>query len=246
MHFAGKIVELWQYPVSSVGGEPVRSLAVEASGITGDRNFVLLDGETGMPAVPERDARWRSALQLTALTFEGDLPVVAFPDGATMSVADTGINEHLSGYFGFSVAIGKLDDGSPDRIFPTAAHRHHHFPVHILTTGSLRRLAEIRSLNEIDVRRFRPTILVETTDSTGFPEDAWVGHTIRVGTTELRVEEKTKRCGVTFIAQPGLDEDPDILRSILRHNKRHFGVYCSVALEGIIQVGDQLTIRDIA
>lgn len=161
-----------------------------------------------------------------------------------MSVADTGINKHLSCYFGFSVVIGKLNDGSPDRLFPSAAHRHHHFPIHILTTGSLRRLAEISSVNSVDVRRFGPTILIETADDAVFPEDAWVGHTIQMGTTTLRAEEKTKRCGVTFLSQPGLDDDPDILRNIVRHNKRHLGVYCSVALQGIIQVGDQLTILD--
>lgn len=105
-------------------------------------------------------------------------------------------------------------------------------------------VAEISSVNSVDVRRFRPTILIETADDGVFPEDAWVGHTIQVGTTTLRAEEKTKRCGVTFLSQPGLDDDPDILRNIVRHNRRHLGVYCSVALQGIIQVGDQLTFLD--
>lgn len=222
----------------------MQSIAADLSGIPGDRSFVLMDGENGMPAAPERDARWRPALHLTARTVEGDLPVVAFPDGAMMSVADIAINEHLSDHFGFSVVIGKLDDGSPDRAFPVAAHRHHHFPIHILTTGSLRRLAEIRSVNGVDVRRFRPTILVDTGDEAGFPESVWIGRRICVGSIDFRVEEETKRCGVTFISQPGLDEDPDILRSILRHNKRHLGVYCSVTRGGDIQVGDELTIFD--
>jgi uncharacterized protein YcbX len=199
-----------------------------------------------MPAVPERDPRWRPALHLTAQIVEGDLPNVAFPDGATMSVGDIAFNEHLSDYFGFSVVIGKLDDGSPNLAFPVAAHRHHHFPIHIITTGSLRLLAEIMSVNGVDVRRFRPTILVDTGDDAGLPESVWVGRSICVGPLQLRVEEETKRCGLTFISQPGLDEDPEILRSILRHNKRHLGVYCSVTRGGDIQVGDQMRVLDEA
>lgn len=237
-------MELWQYPISSVGGESVRSITAGASGVLGDRNFILMDGKTGMPAAPERDARWRPALHLTARPVEGDLPLIAFPDGATMSVADVATNEYLSNYFGFCVVIGKLNDTSEHYGFPRATHRHHHFPIHILTTGSLRRLAQLLSVNDVDVRRFRPTMLVETGDDAGFPESAWIGRRVIMGAIELCVEEETKRCGVTFISQPGLDEDPEVLRSILRHNKRHLGVYCSVTREGEIQVGDQLTILD--
>jgi hypothetical protein len=47
---------------------------------------------------------------------------------------------------------------------------------------------------------------------------------------------------MTFIGQPGLDEDPDILRTILRHNKRHLGIYCSVSSAGTITVGDQIDV----
>ena len=43
---------------------------------------------------------------------------------------------------------------------------------------------------------------------------------------------------MTFLSQPDLEEDPDILRTITLHNKRSFGVYCSVDIQGTIKVGD--------
>ncbi len=65
---------------------------------------------------------------------------------------------------------------------------------------------------------------------------------LRLGAIDLTVREETKRCGITFISQPGLDEDPEILRNILRHNKRHLGIYCSIENTGAIHVGDELFI----
>ena len=62
---------------------------------------------------------------------------------------------------------------------------------------------------------------------------------------ELTAQEGTKRCGVVFIAQPGLEEDAEILRSILRLNKRNLGIYCSIDGTGTIELGDELYRRGL-
>jgi hypothetical protein len=48
---------------------------------------------------------------------------------------------------------------------------------------------------------------------------------------------------VTFVSQPGLEEDPEILRKILRNNKRNLGIYCSIALSGTIALGDEVFVE---
>ena len=78
----------------------------------------------------------------------------------------------------------------------------------------------------------------------GFVEGNWIGRRLKLGGLELRAQEDTKRCGVTFISQPGLHEDPEILRNILRNNKRHLGIYCSTDVSGTIETGDEVFIAD--
>jgi uncharacterized protein YcbX len=66
-----------------------------------------------------------------------------------------------------------------------------------------------------DSRRFRPTVLLETAGKTDFVEMSWIGHRLQLGQAVIRAEEETKRCGMTLVAQPGLPENPEILRTIL-------------------------------
>lgn len=64
-----------------------------------------------------------------------------------------------------------------------------------------------------------------------------------IGTATLEVSEETKRCGMTLIAQPGLDENPEILRSVVCHNRRFLGIYCTVAQSGHISVGEEAILQ---
>lgn len=232
----GRISEIWSYPVSAISGERLGSVQISPTGVAGDRAYALIDASSGAAAAPEREARWRKALFLQATQKENAPPSIVFPDGHVASVEHPALNARLSDYFGFPVAIGVY---ASDAGFPLTQHRHTHFPLHLLTTASLSHLAVLRQ-SPMDVRRFRPTILVETNGKAGFVEDGWVGYRIRLGEATLEVNEQAKRCGVTFLAQPGLAEDPDILRSIVRYNKRHLGVYCSVLRAGTVRQGDEL------
>lgn len=244
MTLIGRIAELWRYPVSSLAGERVESVSLTAGGVIDDRQFGLIDAETGLPAAPEKHARWRKALHLQAHSVAGQLPTITFPDGLCRAVDDRALNGMLSDYFGFETVLAAHEaiEGYPD--FPRTGQRHPHFPVHALTTASLRRVAEVRQIDAVDVRRFRPTVLIETVEASGFIEKNWIGHGLRLGAVGLRVEEETTRCGVTFIEQPGVEDDPEVLRSILRHNKRHLGVNCTVDATGTLHVGDEVFIDD--
>ena len=45
---------------------------------------------------------------------------------------------------------------------------------------------------------------------------------------------------MTLVAQPGLDEDPDVLRGIMKHNGRSLGVYAEPLASGVVAVGDRV------
>jgi uncharacterized protein len=92
----------------------------------------------------------------------------------------------------------------------------------------------------LDRRRFRPNILIETAAS-GFPEDAWQGHDIAIGTDiRLRVVERTERCVMVGLAQDELPNDARILRAVARVNAACLGVFAEVVTPGVIGIGDPI------
>jgi uncharacterized protein len=243
LQLAGRVIEIWRYPISSVGGERLSRVNLRTDGVEGDRQYGLIDAATGMPAVPEKDVRWRKALHLEAGYSGSGIPTITFPDGRRFSINDNLLNDILTDYFGFATAIAAYEHTELRCGFPLTQFRHRHFPLHVLTTASLKHLADLCHASAIASRRFRPNFLIEVDNGSGFLETGWVDRRLCVGTLELTVEEDTKRCGVTFISQPGLDEDPEILRSILRNNHRNLGIYCSIAVNGMVELGDEVFVE---
>jgi len=236
MRTIGRVREVWRYPVSSVGGETLASITVSPEGIAGDRRFALFDPETGLAAAPEKETRWRPALFITASQPDLGLPVLRFADGAEYALDDGALPDRLAEHFGFAVAVGLV--GAGDYRFPVVSNRYKAAPLHLVTTASTEALAAITGLPPLDARRFRPSVLIETEDGEGFIENDWVDHTVRIGDADIRVTEASRRCGMTLVAQPGLSEEPDVLRGIMRHNKRNLGVYATPAEPVTIRVGD--------
>jgi len=119
-------------------------------------------------------------------------------------------------------------------------------PITLLTTASLRAAARAYPSGRWDPRRFRSNLLVEI-DGDGFIENDWVGRRLAVGGVVLEVVAPTPRCIMTTLAQQDLPADPDILRSVARHNRVELkgsgrfaclGVYASVSTPGRVAVDD--------
>ncbi|KPF51855.1 MULTISPECIES: MOSC domain-containing protein [Rhizobium/Agrobacterium group] len=236
MRKIGRVREVWRYPVSSLGGEALASITVSPEGIEGDRRFALFDPDTGLAAAPEKETRWRPALFITASQPATGLPVLRFADGAEHALDDSALPDRLAEHFGFPTAIGLV--GSGDYRFPVVSNRYAPAPLHLVTTASVSALAAVTGLPPLDARRFRPSVLIETEDDEGFIENDWVGHIVRIGEADIRVTEASRRCGMTLVAQPGMAEEPDVLRGIMRHNKRNLGVYAKPAAPVTLSVGD--------
>ncbi|THV17364.1 MOSC domain-containing protein [Rhizobium rhizophilum] len=236
MRKIGRVREVWRYPVSSLGGEPLASITVSPEGVEGDRRFALFDPDSGLAAAPEKETRWRPALFVTASQPATGLPVLRFADSAEYALDDDALPDRLAEHFGFPVAVGIF--GEEDLRFPVVSNRYKPAPLHLVTTASLNALAETARLPPLDARRFRPSVLIETEEGEGFLENGWVDHVVRIGDTDMRVTEASRRCGMTLVAQPGLSEEPDVLRGIMRHNKRNLGVYATPAKGVTISVGD--------
>lgn len=240
----GTIKELWRYPVSSVAGEKMEVLEVTASGVTGDRLLCLVDTGNGQPAAPEKEPRWRPALFLSS-RLRNDTAELGFPDGHSMAVTHPLIHNRLDHHFGFPVSVRRYESNHDPNYgkLDFAVNRYAPSPVNLLSTSTLNQLSRLVPGAEIDSRRFRPTLLVETDQSQGFVEHQLLGRVLLFNNLAIRIVEETKRCGMTMIAQPGLKEEPEILRNIVRSNRRNLGVYCSPETAGTMSVGDCIFVK---
>ncbi|MGE2714563.1 MOSC domain-containing protein [Mycolicibacterium litorale] len=114
-------------------------------------------------------------------------------------------------------------------------------PVHVMTTASLATIGAEIGEAAVDVRRFRPNVLLAEDDpDDGLPESHWTGGHLRVGGAVLEVTMPTIRCVVPSRAQPGLDVDRRITRAVAERANRCLGSYCWVDSAGAAGVGDEV------
>jgi uncharacterized protein YcbX len=116
------------------------------------------------------------------------------------------------------------------------------YPLHVLTRASLELMAAQAPQATFDVRRFRPSIVVDTDDAPGLVEFGWCGGTLTAacGVT-IRPEVPTIRCSMPTRVQPGLAADPDVIRTVKALADRCLGVYAQVGQGGRLAVGEALT-----
>lgn len=118
------------------------------------------------------------------------------------------------------------------------------FPLLLMTTSALRALEEALPSSVIDVRRFRPNLVIDTGEEAGHPEFGWVGRTVRIGAIELKVETPCPRCiMVTRPIDDRIGEDRAVLRHIVRDLDQFVGVYATPLTSGTIETGAPVTIE---
>lgn len=119
------------------------------------------------------------------------------------------------------------------------------YPLLILTEQSLRSIARDARESNVDVRRFRPNLVIDTAaaepaaqNESSFPEFAWVGKRLRIGRAVVELTFECPRCVMITRATEELENDPQIMRSIVRSSGGNLGVYANVVEPGVISVGD--------
>lgn len=117
------------------------------------------------------------------------------------------------------------------------------FPILIMTTASLAALEAVAGDSVIDVRRFRPNLLLDADDS-GFIEQSWRGKTLEIGPVTLRLTMPCPRCVMTTIGFDDLPRDTSIMRTLVRECRHELGIYAEVVSGGDIFTGDKAVLID--
>lgn len=118
------------------------------------------------------------------------------------------------------------------------------YPIHIMTTSSLNTLAEAGGGEDVDVRRFRPNVLIDTGDAEGLLEVDWTGKKLRLGGVVIELQTTTVRCSVPAHAQRDFGSSRAVGRALIENTKQHLGSYCNVLQGGTVNVGDDVELID--
>jgi uncharacterized protein YcbX len=214
-----------------------RASLTEAPGVrTAPVRITLPDGATVNSVHPERDQILSAALRRDVRLET----VMQHPEESTAAhLRNASAEEYWPDIEGLDYRDMVTDFGLPEGTFFDCA------VVHLLTTATLDRMRALYPQGRFEVRRFRPNMVVATSDGeTGFAENAWIGKVIAIGdTVRLSITGPCPRCVMTTLAQSDLPKDNGILRTAAQHNRANVGVYASVLAGGRVRRGDSVTLE---
>ena len=115
------------------------------------------------------------------------------------------------------------------------------FPISIMSQQSLATMNQLEGESRFDVRRFRPNLLVDIPDTDHpFPEQAWVGKTLSIGSVKLKIDMTCPRCAMTTHGFDDLPRDTEVMRKLVNYSDGNLGIYASVMQAGNVSAGDSV------
>jgi uncharacterized protein YcbX len=122
------------------------------------------------------------------------------------------------------------------------------FPLMVMSEAALVALAAALPDSNVDMRRFRPSIVVDTGDdgadasTPGHPEFDWTGRRATIGGATIEFGAPCPRCVmVTREIGPDIPADGAVLRHIVRDLDQNVGIYATIVTPGTIRTGDAMT-----
>ena len=228
----GKVAALFRYPVKSMGSEPLESVDVDWNGFAGDRRWAFIRGDlvrSGFPwlTIRENPTMWHYMPRFVEPSRPDDsVTMVRTPSGTDLDVVDPALAELL----GHNSRVIKQSRG----VFDT-------FPLSLLTSQSVAGLSASVG-RELDKRRFRPNLFIESSDGGDAPENSWIGETLQIGGIQMRIDKRDKRCVMINVDPVTTEKDPAVLRSVAQERDSRFGVYGTPVKPGKVKVGDTVSI----
>lgn len=221
-----EVVALRRYPVKSMGGEPLSTVALDERGVVGDRWYAVED-EEGRFASGKSTRRFRRRDEVFAYaastTHSGDVVVSRGP--ARWEVGDPALDDELSQAMDAAV-----------RVTPETAVSHQDMgAVSLVGTATLDWCADRWGVVP-DSRRLRVNIVFASDEP--FVEERWMGSRVSIGDATLRVVERIPRCRMIDIDQDGARVDGELLRPLAQERDLLLGAYADVITTGVVSVGD--------
>lgn len=221
-----------------MAGEPLDVARLSWHGIEGDRRlaFRRLTDKGGFP--------WLTAGKLPQLLLykpfgfhrnTAELPThVRTPDRKEYELRSDELRKEISSRYGSDVELMNLKHG----VFDEAC-------VSVITLGTIHYI-ERETGRDVDLRRFRPNVVIETDTAGPFEEDSWVGRTLMFGEGDneaaLTVTMRDERCVIVNLDPDTAEPDSKVMKTVVRLNQNCAGVYGTVVRAGELRAGQVVTL----
>jgi uncharacterized protein YcbX len=236
----GHVEAIFRYPVKSMGGERLEEANLGWYGLDGDRRlaFRRVDDRSGMP--------WLTASKLPDLLLfaphrredgpQGDLPThIRTPDGEQMPVFGEDLATEVERRYGAPVQMMQLRHG----IFDEAS-------ISVIALDTVREIGRLAG-RSLDVRRFRPNVVVRSLRSVPFQEDEWLGGVLSFGEGDdapaITVTMRDGRCSMVNLDPDSAGPAPEVMKAVVRANQNNAGIYGAVTRIGRLTVGQTILLR---
>jgi len=238
----GHVREITRYPVKSMAGVTMESAILGWHGLDGDRRFAFrrIGADNGFP--------WLSASKLPELILfqpvgldesTGEpLPThVRTPSGTNLELRSPQLISEISERFRSTVELMQLKHG----IFDEA-------PISVISLATINGIGREAGLGaDLDRRRFRMNIVLETESHEPFLEDDWVGGTLTFGDSDaggpaVHVIMPDLRCVMLNLDPDTAAKDARVMKTVARLNQNNAGVYATVVRTGVIRIGDRVSL----
>jgi uncharacterized protein YcbX len=235
----GHVEAIFRYPVKSMGGERLEEAHLGWYGLEGDRRlaFRRMDDRSGMP--------WLTASKLPDLLLfaphhrdgaQGDLPThIRTPDGEELPVFGEELATEVGRRYGAPVQMMQLRHG----IFDEAS-------ISVIASDTMREIGRLAG-RSLDVRRFRPNVVVHLLRSVPFQEDEWLGGVLSFGEGDdapaINVTMRDARCSMVNLDPDSASPAPEVMKAVVRANQNNAGIYGAVTRIGRLAVGQAILLR---
>jgi len=233
----GCVREIARYPVKSMAGTVVDSAALGWHGLEGDRRFAFrrVEDRGGFPFLTA--SRLPELLLYRPMDFDESTgePVptrVRTPEGSIVPLRSQELRSELSDRSGSGVEVMNLRSG----IFDEGA-------VSVISLATIAGIGREAGF-DLDRRRFRANIVLDTARTESFLEDEWVGGTLVFGESDaapaVSVTLRDERCVMVNIDPDTGAKDARVMKAVVKLNKNYAGVYATVVRRGTIRSGDRV------
>lgn len=239
MKLIGHVCELVRYPVKSMAGTTTQSAFLGWHGLDGDRRFAFqrFGDHSGFP--------WLTASRLPELFLyhrfgldesTGEPLPTHFrtPAGAHPELHSAALESEIAERYGGRVELMQLKHG----IFDDAS-------VSVISRATITAICRAAGV-ELDARRFRANILLDTHDREPFDDDGCVGGRLVFGESEPRpvvsVTVRDARCMMINVDPDTGRQDERVLKVVVGLNANNAGVYGTVVQTGAIHVGQAVSL----
>ena len=236
----GHVEAIFRYPVKSMAGERLDAAHLGWYGIEGDRRLALrrIDNHSGMP--------WLTASKLPDLVLfvpqrssngaEGDLPThIRTPDGKEVPAFSEDLAREIERRYGAPVEMMQLRHG----IFDEAC-------ISVIASDTVHEIGRLTG-RSLDVRRFRPNLVVRLLRSGPFQEDQWLGGVLSFGEGDdapsVAVTTRDERCAMVNLDPDSAQPAPEVMKAIVRVNQNNAGIYGAVTRTGPVATGQTVFLR---